>query len=822
MVIYMVKLASILTFLLGFSNSILHGSCRYMQDSPGVIEKVYLHTDRDYYSPGDDIWFKVYMVNAFDNILSSDISNLHVELITPQSEIEDSRIVRIENGLGYGDFRLQDSLKSGSYLIRAYTNYMRNFKEPQFWVKKITITGIPEPVKVVSVSQEYISDSLIVNFFPEGGSLINDVTSIVGFKATNAIGSGCDVTGEVYSSSGERVASFSSLHQGMGKFALRPAEGFKYYALVSNQYGKTARFELPESFNNGIVLNVSDCESDERLITLRTNSLTLPQLIDKELLLTVSARNIILKTISFKISSLFTSFRLPSQDLPGGIIQLTLSGPGEIPLCERLIFHDKGDVRLEITTDKKLYDKRDPVSVKIILPGDQFFPNIAFLSLSAAEKIYYNDDPGTRSSISSWFLLESDIRGKVENPSYYFDPANDDRLKDLDLLLCTQGWRDFEWKYRYPEYLPENGFNITGRVEKLFSRKPLKNSIVTALIISDGNRLMLTSPTDSSGSFQFEGLDFTGNVKIIASVTDDKEKLQGYLILNDYNYPPAEITNHELSSEYLIQDQARENAISNIEKDYEIKSSIIKKYTLSDTIMLGGVEIFSRQKNETQINYQTQRIAVGIPDNIIKMTPQLQKKSDFRDILIGRVAGLTISYQSASLLQSDNEPSGIRIRGSTLEPLFLLDGFKVEWVEIKSLPLSWIDRIEILKSGGIATTMYAEGQNQYNGVISVITKPHDERKEENNPVFHSVNKTISGFNAPRIFYSPDYSADSEDAVRPDLRSTLFWKPDIVASDNDAIVLKYFNADNTGKITIIIEGITSSGIPVTAKAEYTIE
>ena len=35
-------------------------------DSLTIIEKVYLHTDRTYYFPGDDIWFKAYLIDAAD------------------------------------------------------------------------------------------------------------------------------------------------------------------------------------------------------------------------------------------------------------------------------------------------------------------------------------------------------------------------------------------------------------------------------------------------------------------------------------------------------------------------------------------------------------------------------------------------------------------------------------------------------------------------------------------------------------------------------------------------------------------------------------
>ena len=95
-------------------------------DSLDFREKVYLHVDRDIYFPGDDIWFKAYLVNASDNRLTSHTMNLHIEMISPSSEIIASKIIRIEGGLGNGDFSLPYDAGSGFYRLRAYTNYKRD------------------------------------------------------------------------------------------------------------------------------------------------------------------------------------------------------------------------------------------------------------------------------------------------------------------------------------------------------------------------------------------------------------------------------------------------------------------------------------------------------------------------------------------------------------------------------------------------------------------------------------------------------------------------------------------------------------------------
>jgi len=86
----------------------------------------------------------------------------------------------------------------------------------------------------------------------------------------------------------------------------------------------------------------------------------------------------------------------------------------------------------------------------------------------------------------------------------------------------------------------------------------------------------------------------------------------------------------------------------------------------------------------------------------------------------------------------------------------------------------------------------------------------------------STNIRFSGYNAPRIFYSPQHSSDSTSSFKPDLRYTIYWNPNINLEGNKDIILNYYNGDNISTISIISEGITSTGIPVTGKTEYEVQ
>src|SRR5664280_2378579 len=790
-----------------------------IDDSLRVIEKVYLHTDRNTYYPGDDIWFKAYLIDASDRLLSDHSNNLHVEIISPESIIIDSRIVKINDGLGNGDFHLSEKLQSGRYRLRAYTNYMRNFGDQLFFNKEITVINSSDAVKVFSDSSTRISNKPEIRFFPEGCSLVENVTSVIAFKAEGSQGNSFDVSGVIYSSSGEKVTEFKSTHNGMGTFLLKPGAGLRYYALSRNQIGDSDRYEIPESMTKGVVLNVSKIDSDEILLTFKTNSETLPLVLNGDLSLTVSEHNEVLKTFSFRMKSLNSFLNIPVNDLPDGIVQLTLTGPGSMPLCERLVYiQNREDIKIDLLTDKSVYNQRDSVSVKVSLKVNSPMSEYAFLSFSATKDISGDSSPEFPSTISSWFLLESDIRGPVEDPSCYFDSSNPDRLKDLDLLLLTQGWRNFKWKYENPHYAAESGFTISGRLRKKIDDVPLQNARVNIAIFKKGNPLITTVPADSTGRFNLEDIDFNGDAKLVASITGDKNNPKGWLLLDSAGYSPAMLNesmvpaNRMRNNDHFKNDNKHFSDNQIIKKNLpayiqyaEISSSIQKKYKLSDTISLGTVTIIAKRQDKPEsARVRSQHYLMALdPDYEYAVIPQSEIFNT-----IGRLISFKLHMNSGNL-------SGLAFRN----PLVLLDGMVVGWDDISSLPVNWIERFDGLKPGSAAAAVW--GEKGKGGVISIITRTGAQLDNET-PVYHSVNASISGYNEPRIFYSPKHHSKLESDYKPDLRTTIFWEPNIKVENLKDFFLNFFNADSPSKVKVVVEGITTTGVPVTGKAEYEVK
>ncbi len=822
-----VVLVLIVSFSLISAQSAAQSQIQPGYDSFKIIEKVYLHTDRDIYNPGDDIWFSAYLIDASEQLLTDHSNNLHVELISPSLEIMSNRVVKLTGGLGYGDFHLDDKLKSGRYRIRAYTNFMRNYGDQLFFNREITIINTSDVKNTSNDSNTSNTSKPDLQFFPESGSMMDNVLSVVAFKATGTDGYSIDVEGEIYSSDNEKVADFKSIHNGMGSFSLKPLPDKNYYARLKTQNGEIVKYDLPGSFFTGIVMSLSKNLKDELTLTFNTSPEALPLYLNKDFYLTVSARKIPLETYSFRIRTLKNYLNLPTVNLPEGILMLTLSGVVNLPLCERLVYIEKSSSNggIDITTSKKVFKQRDSVCVKLSSMGNPEMQGKLFLSLSAANELFIDDPASFSSTISSWFLLESDVRGPVEEPSIYFDNSNPDRLKDIELLLLTQGWRDFKWKYDQIKYPSEYGFTISGKARKLLTDVPLRNSDVTIVLFDSLKPVISTIRVDSSGRFSLEDIYLMGHTKLIASISDDKDKLKGWIVLDSTRYDPAPVNKtvyqekkREGENRFITQEG---NLIGNISARKKIESfkqysdyrqSLQKKYKLSDTINPGEVTITAWKQDapDSPRARSLRYLRTGMPDKEILITPFIKAYGTMRN------------YLDNVLL---NPVTGMK------NPVYLIDGVAMSKTEAATLPFALIERIDVLDKhnfAGYSTFLHTgvgtpDDSSTYGGIDGVVSIILTEPSQwESLPVYHSVNKEISGYDEPRIFYSPRHKTTLEKDYKPDLRSTLYWNPDIILEDGKDLTLDYYNSDNSGTFRITVEGITDTGIPVSKTINYSVE
>ncbi|MEL6721485.1 MAG: hypothetical protein AAFP82_22495, partial [Bacteroidota bacterium] len=187
-------------------------------------EKIYVQTDKAYYTSGDTIWFKTYLVNAISHLPLTKSQVAYVDLIAPDSTLVDSKQLVFDNGSSNGVFNLPEDAQ-GEYLLRAYTNYMRNQGEEFFFEKELSVfyqsieeKGTIDLKASLLDSISNIQNTISVRFFPEGGDLVRGVSSMIGVKTLSANGYGIPMEGKIVNQAGETKVNFKTYKFGLGSF----------------------------------------------------------------------------------------------------------------------------------------------------------------------------------------------------------------------------------------------------------------------------------------------------------------------------------------------------------------------------------------------------------------------------------------------------------------------------------------------------------------------------------------------------------------------------------------------------------------------------
>ncbi|WP_299584447.1 hypothetical protein [Mucilaginibacter sp.] len=120
------------------------------------VEKLYLQTDKENYVQGDTIWLKAYLLDADYLIPSMRSGLLYAELDDVDNNCIKRMLLPVINGLSWGNMAIDEKdIPEGSYTLRAYTNWMRNFGENYVFKKNIYVaaTGSQSPLVVAGFKQ---------------------------------------------------------------------------------------------------------------------------------------------------------------------------------------------------------------------------------------------------------------------------------------------------------------------------------------------------------------------------------------------------------------------------------------------------------------------------------------------------------------------------------------------------------------------------------------------------------------------------------------------------------------------------------------------
>ncbi len=766
-------------------------------------EKIHVHTDRDYYVPGEKIWFKAYVADATIHHPSTSSHYVYAELIDSRDSLVNRVMIRpTDEGLFHGHIFLTDLLPEGDYTFRAYTRYMENLGEDYFFQKNIRIgkllSAAETPSKAKPIKKEKTAkDDFDVSFFPEGGNLPEGVMCQVAFKALNKKGYPETIAGMVVDENGSEIVSTKTLHAGMGVFSYIPEQGKRYTLKCRNANGLEKSFKLPAV--DAQAYSLTALRRNNRLQISIRKAIHQP---DRPCYLLAHCRGLILYFAAWDLNKEVVSFA--EEQLPAGVIQFVLFDEEMNPISERLVFNKHlDDTEVTLHTDKDVYGLRENIHTSLSVTNAEDAPLAGHLSVAVTDDKDLAVDAST--TILSSLLLTSELKGYIENPAYYLQDTHY-ATTALDYLMMTHGWRRYnvpevvKGNLAYPSIPHQASQEITGRVTSLMRSKPVTQSAISVLVNGD----FASTVTDEKGEFSFQNFEYPDSTSYFIQALSKSGSSWISLDLDRETYPAlAYAPQSPSSAKTMIEEKDKETADENA---FIAKAAQRSQYDEDMRLIQLGEVVVTASKSQPK---KEERRNEFWQNRVSDMTI---RKEDIGSSPPVFVSDLILRLVPSARMSPNGEITLLPPVLKPLPPLVYIDGMMYTWPEgmvsrsespLEYVSPSEIESIDITKFGGTALF----GMHGSGGVISITTKRDIDAKEK----FNQAVFTPLGYQQPVAFYAPRYeTAAAKHLSNPDFRTTIYWKPDIHLSETGEASFNFYSSDFPTTYSVVLEGLTADG------------
>jgi hypothetical protein len=637
-----------------------------------------------------------------------------------------------------------------------------------------------------------------LQFFPEGGELIENINNKVAFKAIQEKGLGLGVKGEVTDNTGKVISKLESQHLGMGVFSLVPETGKSYSANLTFANGIKKTIPLPAAKASGLTISILNSTPSSIMIQISANQAYFKANQDKNYYLVARSKGVIAFAAQAALSTMTIGASIPKNKFPDGIVQITVFTTKGEPLAERLVFIKHNNLAsLSLTSDKKVYGTRQAVKMSVLAKTNNAPVEGNFsISVINESKVPNNEDDET--TILSSFLISSELQGFIEKPNYYFHQINEKKAADLDLLMMTQGYRKFSYKQIIAgnepviSVLPEQGIEFTGTL-RTSNGMPVSNGSLK-LVVPE-SRFYAETKSNLKGEFKFEKVVITDSTEATISARSPTAARNMMIMLNGSAFPSI-IKNKNAAEEKLNIDSVLSPYLDNSKRQYRMITQMLQEVVVKATAI----------KKASHLDHPALSGLATMPDHQIE-SDRFQGCVIFLQCLQGSATGLTFSDNNFFVTRVFN--SGLKV------PVQIFyDGMPVDANYLNNVQTADVDNVEIfLKDDlGLVNRTY-----NTNGVLVINSKKTEKGKavsaEDLKKLFpqsNVLNFKPQGYIKKREFYTPKYLTPASRTVGADYRSTVYWNPRVFTDKDGTMALEFYNSDNKGTYKAIVEGTDIDG------------
>lgn len=863
-------------------------------------EKIYIQTDHVIYAPGNELHFKLYLVEAATQLPSVVSSVVYVDILSPSGTILKTLRLQSDQGNATGSYFFSGGAPGGIYRLRAYTRWMKNEKESTWFTKEITVQKViaprvlmkldfpkkgygPGDTVTASYSIRSLNNRPIIHFpakytvsvagntvttssfttdtagkaqlqftlpdtlhttdgllnitvvydsyteaisrsipislhkvdlqlLPEGGTFISGYPANIAFIAVNEYGKPTDVKGVVKDSKGNICAQLESYHDGMGAFPFTAYADEQYYVQLTEPAGVNQHYPLPQAGPKGVMMHLAQTDS---MVRIR---------------LTASAAQQITLTAGSKSKTVFTQryhlqpgeqwVELPAGIFQPGIARFTLSTAQGLPFAERIAFlHSNKLLNVYITTNKQEYGPREKVTLYVTTLDENNMPVASDCSLSVVDDKLWSLADDKQDHIVSWLMMSSELKGKIEEPAFYFRKEEPKSAPALDFVMQTHGYRYFDYSdsvmaHGRTIWSPDYGYMLSGTITDT-SGKPVDATVYLVFNqnYNDYHSKVIEQQTGNDGIFFFTHLPYTRYpCFLIAKSRNKKEPIKIKTEQQSFANSPAyaSLLESRLTRELPVRTdnqapQTSPRIAPASDKQLPQIEQIPTTNSLNDVVVVGyGLATSKRLTSSTTTIYARD----------IDLSGSLQGS------MAGLVSGLSIQNNNAAGALNQLTIRGAASVTGNNEPLWIVDGVPME-KPLQHFNVASITNVTILKDAA-ATAIY--GCMATNGVVLINTLNgygNRNRIALSRKKYYYNTVAIhpqQSFDETRQFYAPYYSS-TQTKLKTDFRETIFWNPIVQTDSCGEAVVTFFNSDATTTFRAIAEGIGSNGRAGRAEATY---
>jgi hypothetical protein len=376
----------------------------------------------------------------------------------------------------YGNTNIQTKTDAAGQLLINLPK-QENIVDPNLYVN---LKNVKES-SFISMAIPQPKSKAEVKFYPEGGNLVHNVYSSIGWEVKDQQKKPIALKAFLYKNE-TIIDTIESSTYGIGKFNLYVEKDANYRVKLIHDGLADSTYLLPKALPNGLALTILQAVVQDTLkLSLRTNG----------------TRNLFIRVHNFRETFLSFPFdmvynhrtvKIPLTALPKGLATITITDSLERPLAERIFFarYDNTE-RLNVELEKPVYQQRDSVNIKLKLSE---FEERGIVSIAVVQNNRL--DSKNTNDIESYTYLKNELANLPL-------PINGLGYKDknyLEQVLLVKGWRRYTWQHLQEikandTLVKTDSLRIIGIATK--GKKELIEPITIGTFGNDNPRLIVTA-----------------------------------------------------------------------------------------------------------------------------------------------------------------------------------------------------------------------------------------------------------------------------------------------------------------------------------------